>query len=90
MLEVYTIQPLPLEMRPEVIDAVAAFVASRGKLVVVTRGREDTEEPTELPWALSRRDLSQFERNGLTQKDFVVMPGEEDEPPRFVVEYKRL
>ncbi len=48
------------------------------------------EEPTELPWALSRRDLSQFERNGLRQTDFVVMLGEEDEPPLFVVEYKRL
>ena len=90
VLEVYTIQPLPLEMREKVIDAIAQFVAEKGKLVVVTRGREDDEQPTELPWALSRKDLSRFEFNGLTQTHFEEMPGYEDEPiARFVVEYKR-
>ncbi|MBK8465247.1 MAG: class I SAM-dependent methyltransferase [Chloracidobacterium sp.] len=88
VLEIYTIQPLPPEMRPSVIDAVAAFVAENGKLVVVTRGREDEEEPNEMPWPLSRRDLSRFEQNGLMQTDFVVMDAEnENEPHRFVVEY---
>jgi len=91
VLEIYTIQPLPLEMRPQVIDAIAAFVAERGTLVVVTRGRDDEEEPVEMPWPMSRRDLSRFERNGLTQIDFTEMPAEEeDQPPRFVVEYKRV
>ncbi|HLM00669.1 MAG TPA: class I SAM-dependent methyltransferase, partial [Pyrinomonadaceae bacterium] len=61
VLEVYTIQPLPLEMREKVIDSIANFVAENGKLLVVTRGREDDEQPTELPWALSRKDLSRFE-----------------------------
>ena len=91
VLEVYTIQPLPLEMRPQTIDEIANFVAPAGKLVVVTRGREDDEEPTELPWALSRRDLSQFKRNGLKQIHFEEMLGDEEEPVRrFVVEYQRL
>ena len=90
VLEVYTIQPLPLEIRPIVIDAIAAFVGGGGKLVVVTRGRDDDEIPDELPWALSRADLSQFERNGLRQTSFVEMLGDEDEPVRrFVVEYER-
>ncbi len=90
VLEVYTIQPLPLDIRPKVIDAIAAFVAEKGRLVVVTRGRDNDEEPLELPWALSRRDLSRFEQNGLTQSGFVKMPPvDEDEPPRFVVEYVR-
>lgn len=90
VLEVYTIQPLPLEMRPQVIDAIAAFVADTGQLVVVTRGREDDEEPVELPWALSRHDLSRFEHNTLKQSDFIAIPGAEDEPLRFVVEYIRV
>jgi SAM-dependent methyltransferase len=90
VLEVYTIQPLPLEIRPRVIDAIARFVAPKGKLVVVTRGREDDEEPLELPWALSRRDLSQFERNGLKQIYFEEMLGDEEEPiKRFVIEYQK-
>ena len=89
VLEIYTIQPLPLEMRPQVVDAIAAFVNDGGRIVVVTRGREDDVEPDEMPWPMSRRDLSRFEHNGLTQTDFVIMPGEEGEPARFVVEYLR-
>lgn len=91
VLEIYTIQPLPLEIRPQVIDAIASFVRENGKLVVVTRGREDDEEPEQMPWPLSRRDLSRFEKSGLRQISFTVMPSlEEDEPNRFVVEYEML
>lgn len=91
VLEIYTIQPLPMEMRSRVIDAIANFAAPQGKIVVVTRGREDDEVPTELPWALSRKDLSQFEKNGMIRTFFEEMPGDEDPPiPRFVVEYERM
>lgn len=90
VLEVYTIQPLPLDLREKVIDAIANFVKLGGALLIVTRGREDDEIPAELPWALSRRDLSRFEANGFEQTFFEEMPGDEDPPiPRFVVEYVR-
>jgi SAM-dependent methyltransferase len=91
VLEVYTIQPLPLEMRPKVIDSIAGFVAPGGELVVVTRGREDDEEPVELPWALSRKDLSRFEANELTQTHFEIMMDDSEETPgpRFVATYRR-
>lgn len=90
VLEVYTIQPLPMEMRERVIDSIAGFVAPKGELVVVTRGREDHEEPVELPWPLSRKDLSRFETNGLKQVDFRIINGDEDPPlPRFVVQYQK-
>lgn len=89
VLEIYTVQPLPLEMRPDVIDAIASFVKPGGSVVVVTRGREDDEEPDQMPWPLSRRDLSRFEQHGLEQTSFTIMPSlDEDEPHRFVVEYK--
>jgi len=90
VLEIYTIQPLPLSMRSDVIDAISNFAAPDGKIVVVTRGREDDEEPIELPWALSRKDLARFEANGLKQTYFEVMPGDEDTPEeRFIVEYTK-
>ena len=89
VLEVYTIQPLPMEIREKTIDAIAAFVASGGELLVVTRGREDEDETEQLPWPLSRRDLSRFETMGLTQRQFEILPGDEDTPePRFVVLYQ--
>lgn len=90
VLEIYTIQPLPLEMRERAIDAVASLVAPGGELVVVTRGRADDEPVKELPWPLSRKDLSRFEANGLKQIHFEIMEGDEDPPAqRFVVVYNR-
>lgn len=91
VLEVYTIQPLPLSMRPQVIDAIANFVKfPDGKIVVVTRGREDDEEPLELPWALSRQDLSRFAENGLKETYFEDILDDEEPPMRrFVVEFTK-
>lgn len=90
VLEVYTIQPLPLEMRSRVIDAIANFVELHGKLVIVTRGRADDEIPPEMPWALSRQDLSRFQENGFKELSFEETQGDEEPPiPRFIVEYER-
>lgn len=88
--EVYTIQPLPLSMREATIDAIASFVTPGGELVVVSRLRGDDEEPDELPWPVSRRELERFAVNGLEEVHFETMPGEDDEPERFVVVYKSL
>ncbi len=92
VVEVYTIQPLPLEMRPEVIDAISAFVGKNGGLIVVTRGRDNGEEVGDLPWALSPDDLSRFESNELQKVHFeeVFDENEEESKRRFVIEYKRL
>jgi SAM-dependent methyltransferase len=90
VLEVYTIQPLPPAIRDKVIDSVAAFAAEGGSLTVVTRGRGDDEEPLELQWPLSRKDLARFEQNGLTKTNFEEIWDDEDPPVRrFVVEYVR-
>lgn len=89
VLEIYTIQPLPLEMRPKVIDSIAAFVAPSGRLVVVTRGREDGEEVGVVPWPLSREDLSRFDENGMVETSFQDVWDEEDEQRRFIIEYQR-
>ena len=86
----YTIQPLPIDIRQQVIDSIAAFPKPGGELVVVTRGREDDEETDQLPWPLSRTDLKRFEENGLVQKHFEIQDGDEEDPmQRFVVVYRR-
>lgn len=90
VLEIYTIQPLPMEMREDAIDAVSRFVKDGGELVVVTRGREDDEPVDQVPWPLSRKDLSRFEVNGLRQAELVVCPAEnEGEPDRWVIKYDK-
>jgi len=88
VLEIYTIQPLPMDLRATAIDSVAAFVAPGGSLVVVSRGRGDDEELEQLPWPLSRRDLARFLEGGLTEVRFDDFIDDED-TRRFVVEYRR-
>jgi SAM-dependent methyltransferase len=91
VLEIYTIQPLPLEIRPQVIDEVAKFVKKEGKLVVVTRGRENDETLGELPWALSRNDLSRFAENNLKETYFEEVYSSDEIPVRrFVIEYVKI
>ncbi len=90
VLEVYTIQPLPVEMRDRAIDAVAALVKPGGELVVVTHAREDDEGlPDEVPWPMSRAELARFAEHHLVEKDFRVFAREEDEPDRWVVVYEK-
>lgn len=91
VLEIYTIQPLPMQLRSKAIDAVASFVAPGGELVVVCRGREDDEETEQIPYPLSRRDLSGFKNHGLVEKEFTETIDEEDgDTRRFIIRYERL
>ncbi len=85
VLEVYTIQALPLNLREKTVYGISEFVAENGELVAVTRGRENDEEPDGLPWALSYKDLSRFELNGLKQMNLTEMLGDEEEPIRRFV-----
>ena len=69
----------------------ASFVAPKGELVVVCRGRDDDDEPGVMPWPLSKNDLSRFEKNGLVETGFDEVFEDEDGDPvrRFVVSYRR-
>ena len=77
-----------MDLRAKAIDSVVSFVAPGGGLVVVSRGRGDDEELEQLPWPLSRHDLSRFLESGLTEIGFDDFIDEED-TRRFVVEYRR-
>ena len=64
VVEVYTVQALPLEHHARAIDAIASF--TRGTLVVIAFARPDDEELTGLPpWPLTRAEIDSFARNGL-------------------------
>lgn len=91
ILEVYTIQALPLNLREKTIDSISNFVADGGELIVVTRARENDEEIGELPWGVSPKDLSRFEENGLKKVNLTEMFDDEEEEPikRIVVQYKK-
>ncbi len=70
VLEIYTIQALPRELRARAIAGIAQFVAPAGQLLVVCRGREPHEDPGTLPWPLTRAELAEFEQHGLREVSF--------------------
>ena len=90
VLESYTLQVLPPSLRREAINHIASFVAPRGTLLVVSRGREPDEPQGEMPWPLMKDELTDFLRLGLKEvgfEDYV----DDEEPPvrRFRVAYQR-
>lgn len=71
VVEVYTVQALPLALRARAIEAVAGLVAPGGTLLVVTMGRpEDAPLPDEVPWPLTPSELAGFEAHGLERRGF--------------------
>jgi SAM-dependent methyltransferase len=92
VVEIYTIQALPANIRPNAIDCIGNFVASNGKLLVVCRGR-DPEVPAgeNPPFALTQDELTRFTTTGLTQVSFedFIDTLESGSPRRFRIVYQR-
>jgi len=90
VLEAYTLQVLPADVRSKAITCIAGLLAKEGTLLVICRGRSPQEPPGTLPWPLTTKELEVFKGAGLQQvqlEDYF----DQEEPPtrRFRVEYQR-
>jgi hypothetical protein len=65
VVEVRTVQSLPLSVRSEAIEGVVSLLDDDGVLFVAALGRHDDTIPTGPPWAVSDRELKSFEAAGL-------------------------
>ncbi len=66
VVEIHTIQALPLKMRPQTIKQLSRLIAVPGEIFIICRGRADTEtNPDGPPWPLSPTELKEFENCGL-------------------------
>lgn len=88
VLEAYTLQVLPPELRAEAMARIAEFVAPGGTLLVICRGRNTEDSPGLMPWPLLREELEHFTQHGLTEgvfEDYL----DKEEPPvrRFRIQY---
>lgn len=70
ILESYTLQALPAEVRPQGMETIGQLLAPGGTLLVICRGREANEPVGDLPFPLTREELSYFEQLGLTLVKF--------------------
>ena len=90
ILEAYTLQVLPAEVRSKAMSCIADLLAPGGMLLVICRGRSAADPRGELPWPLSTEELETFTGAGLRQVHFEDY-FDQEEPPvrRFRVEYQR-
>jgi 2-polyprenyl-3-methyl-5-hydroxy-6-metoxy-1,4-benzoquinol methylase len=70
VLEVYTLQVLPAEFRPRAIHGLAGFLKKDGVILLVARGREESDPEGTMPWPLTRRELDEFAAAGLREESF--------------------
>lgn len=82
VLESYTIQVLPPELRTAAMERAAGFVRPGGNLLVIARAREENDPRGEMPWPLTRDELSQFRRLGLRELGFEDFADNERPPVR--------
>lgn len=84
VLEVYTLQAIPLPDRAAGFEPIAECVAPGGVLLVVMLAREDDAEVDLAgpPWPISRAECAAFEAAGLTLESWEDFLDEEDPPRR--------
>ena len=82
VFEAYTVQPLPMSMRKLALEAVANLVAPGGKLLFITRGREEHDEADGPPWPLTIDDLRVISDSGLSMQSFEDYMDDEEPPVR--------
>lgn len=92
VVEIYTLQVLPPELRGKAIQQIAACVAPGGRLLVIARARDQSDDHGSMPWPLTRAELDQFANHGLKEVDFTEYLDTSEDPPvrRFKAEYAQV
>lgn len=82
VFEANTLQVLPEQLRPRAIECLARCVRPHGRLLVVARARDESEPAGELPWPLTRAELSPLSlQHGLVEESFELLVDASEEPP---------
>lgn len=90
VLEIFTIQALPIEMRTKAVAAVCQFVAPGGTLLNICLGTGQSEGRTGPPWPFTLAEIDLFTQHGLTQTRFdVARSHDQDVSGLWRVEYQR-
>ncbi|MFC1735481.1 class I SAM-dependent methyltransferase [Candidatus Hydrogenedentota bacterium] len=82
VLESYTLQVLPPNLRADAMRCIASFVAPGGTLLVIARGRETSDPEGKIPWPLTKDELALFETQSLKEVSFEDYVDSEDPPVR--------
>lgn len=90
VLESYTLQVLPPDLRRDAMHSIASFVSPQGTLLIIARGRESSDPKGKMPWPLTKQELTTFQTFNLKEISFEDYLDDEDPPVRrFRVVYQR-
>ena len=90
VLEVYTLQSFPRELRPDALARIAEFVAPGGDLLIIGRLTDDGAGTDALPWPLMPSELAPLRDAGLREVAVEDYTDSEDPPVRRVrAHYRR-
>lgn len=89
VVEIRTLQSLPVSRRQEAIRAIADWVAPGGLVFVRCAAREESEPLGSRPWPVSRRELGDFTRAGLKEVHFAESVAEGSRGRAFTAIYQR-
>ena len=81
IVEIYTLQALPAELRGAAMRGLAGALAIEGRLLIVCRGREPEDPKGELPWPLTRAEFDPL-REVLNERSFEDYLDGQGEPVR--------
>ena len=71
VLESYTLQVLPPDLRPPAVRSLRRFLAPAGELLLICRGRGAGDGPGQMPWPLTREELDSCAAEaGLCERSF--------------------
>ena len=89
VVEIRTLQSLPLPQRADAAAAIAATVHPGGQVFVRCLARDDDEPPVSRPWPVSRGELRGFIDVGLREAEFADQPAAEAHGRFFTAVYAR-
>lgn len=89
VLEIYTVQALPLGLRERSVAAIRSLSAEHGEIIVVSRWRDEDVELEGPPWGFTRSELGLFEASGHRRISLEEFEDQDDDILRFVALYSR-
>jgi SAM-dependent methyltransferase len=72
--ETYTLQALPAEIFASAQEAMASFVKPGGRLLLISRARDEAQQFDGPPWPLTRQNIEAFSAYGLTLQTLEDVP----------------
>lgn len=73
VFEALTIQSLPLVFRDKVITAISSLLKPKGKLLVITNGKNAGEKYQGPPWPLEINEVKLFTNKNMNELEFSIL-----------------